>query len=314
MSETREHEKHMATGEPTAESQEPERGRESPPAKTPVSFKDFLHTVALTVFVAFFLKVFIVEAFRIPTGSMENTLLAGDFLLVNKFIYGAKTPRYIPFTDIALPYLTLPAFTKPRSGDIVIFEYPGSKHNHEIVNYVKRCVAGPGDTLLIVNKTVFVNSRQLAVPPTARITSGRSLPKEFNDARVFPEGAGFNEDNYGPLVVPGKGLTITLNPLAAKQWKDVIEGEGHSLEVSGDDIVIDGSPAASYTMAKDYYFMMGDNRDNSLDSRFWGVVPEDLIIGKALMIYWSREDSPHSDNGHSFLSSVRWGRLGMLVH
>src|SRR5512135_1048617 len=108
-----------------------------------------LEIVALTLLAALFLKFFIVEAYRIPTSSMENTLMAGDFVLVNKFIYGARTPRYIPFTWIRLPHVQLPAVYPPRRGDIVVFEFPennADRSPHEAVNYVKRCIALPGDT------------------------------------------------------------------------------------------------------------------------------------------------------------------------
>ncbi len=128
---------------------------------------DYALTITVTLLIAFFLKTFVVEAFRIPSASMENTLHIGDFLFVNKFIYGAETPKTFPLTNIEIPHFRLPALTQPHRGDVIVFEYPGDRDEKKpphTVNYIKRCVAIGGDTLLIQDKTVFVNGREFLLP------------------------------------------------------------------------------------------------------------------------------------------------------
>ena len=280
-------------------------------------FRDSAETIGLTVLAALFLKFFVMEAYTIPTASMENTLLAGDFVLVNKFVFGAKTPRYIPFSGIPIPWFSLPALTRPKTGDIVVFEFPGSPGVYDGQlrdNYVKRCIGGPGDTLVIKNKTVYVNGRQLSLPPQGRLDNTTTIPNGFKDYRIFPRGWAFNEDNYGPLFVPKKGETVHLVPVSLEQYRELIEREGHTVGVNdAGAVLIDGVVSLAYQVQKDYYFMMGDNRDNSLDSRFWGFVPNDLIIGKAMLVYWSWDVSS-SDSGLTHkLASIRWSRIGMIV-
>jgi signal peptidase I len=279
--------------------------------------REYVQVLLLAVFAALFLKFFVVEAYRIPTGSMENTLLTGDFVLVNKFIYGVHTPRYFPFTSIRLPSIRFPAITSPRRGDVVVFEFPGDRageNGREVVNYVKRCVALPGDTLTISNKIVFVNGR--VIPPPHLGKSGRSIvyPRGFHDYRIFPRGAAFNEDNFGPITIPKAGMKVDLTSDDVTEYRDLIEHEGHTVSSRGSSpVLIDGQPAATYAIKKNYYFMMGDNRDNSLDSRFWGFVPADMIIGKAFMVYWSWDESETSGGFFSRLESTRWNRIGSIV-
>lgn len=279
--------------------------------------RDSAETIGLTLLAALFLKLFIMEAYTIPTASMENTLLAGDFILVNKFIFGAKTPQYIPFTAVSIPRFSLPGLMQPKTGDVVVFEFPGSPGVHDgqvVENYVKRCVAGPGDTLVIKDKTVFVNGRQLLLPPQARFENTTIIPNGVRDYRIFPPGSAFNEDNYGPLVVPKKGEEIHLVPASLEQYRELIEREGHSIGINeAGAILIDGAAAIAYQVQKDYYFMMGDNRDNSLDSRFWGFVPDDLILGKAMLVYWSWDISGSAGGLDHKLTSIRWNRMGMIV-
>lgn len=241
---------------------------------------------------------------------MQKTLLAGDFLLVNKFIYGARTPRYIPFTQVRIPSLQLPPLARPMPGDIVVFEFPGLGTDEErtgAVNYVKRCVAGPGDTLRIADGAVFVNGRPLPLPPPATAGSRRAYPRDVVDDRMFPRGSSFNADQYGPIVIPHEGAVVRLDSSTISQWDELIRHEGHEVVTNSDGtITIDGAYRSEYRIEMDYYFVMGDNRNNSLDSRFWGYVPDDLIIGKAMMIYWSwKEEERWSD--------IRWERVGMLV-
>jgi signal peptidase I len=279
--------------------------------------RDVLQIAGATLFIVFFLKTFVIEAYRIPTSSMENTLLVGDFLLVNKFQYGATTPRTIPFTDIAIPFVRLPAFTAPQRGDVMVFEFPllsDQPDAAETIHYVKRCIAVPGDTVMIIDKTVRVNGFALPTPPRARIDFTSTLPKWYADIRIFPPGSAFNTDNYGPVVVPGKGDRIILTQQSLHEWKSLIEQERHSVDVGADGgILVDGAPARTYTIARDYYFVLGDNRDNSLDSRFWGFVPDDNIIGKAIILYWSWDRRPGSEGRFGRFSSIRWDRIGSII-
>jgi signal peptidase I len=279
--------------------------------------REYAQLLLVTLLVALFLKFFIIEAYRIPTGSMENTLLPGDFVLVNKFLYGATSPRYIPFTRIPVPSFQLPAISDPVRGDVVVFEFPYAHAIPEMsdkINYVKRLTGLPGDTVAIVNKEVFVNGEPLQFPSTGRHDRSFLYPKGFRDYRIFPPGANFNEDNFGPLVVPSAGTVIQLTHETVSAFAGIIEHEEHSLTTEDSvRFFLDGHPASTYTIRKNYYFMMGDNRDNSLDSRFWGFVPSDLIIGKAFVIYWSWDESRADAGTLDRFRSTRWNRLGTII-
>jgi signal peptidase I len=279
--------------------------------------RDYAQTIGLTILVALFLKFFIIEAYRIPTGSMEDTLLVDDFVLVNKFIYGAKTPRYIPFTQVRIPFLTLPALSHPKPGDVVVFEFPGDltgSGSNNVVNYVKRCVGAPGDTLMIVNDVASVNGRTVPFPAKGKRDSLLHYSVGVGEYGIFPRGAQFNEDNYGPMIVPKAGDNVKVTPANISQWKTLIEREGHIVLIdNADGINIDGVKKDSYQVEKNYYFMLGDNRNNSLDSRFWGFVREDLIIGKAMILYWSWDRLAMGGGLFNSLTKVRWNRIGMIV-
>lgn len=277
---------------------------------------DYVLTIALTLLVAFFLKTFVVEAFRIPSASMEITLRIGDFLFVNKFIYGAETPKTFPLTNIEIPHFRLPALTEPHRGDVIVFEYPGDRDEKKplrTVNYIKRCVAIGGDTLLIQNKTVLVNGREFLLPAQDRYAPPSDfLPRE-SIAGIFPKGSSFNPDYYGPIIVPYKGMILDLTNGAIEQWRTFIEREDHRVEIAGDGMQIDDTPADTYTVERDYLFMMGDNRDNSLDSRFWGFVPKENIVGKAMFVYWSWDSSVPITSIWEKFSAIRWSRVGRLI-
>jgi signal peptidase I len=208
--------------------------------------KEWAKSILVAFLLFLFIRAFFVQAFKIPTGSMENTLLVGDFLLVNKLVYGPK----IPLTDSRIP-----AIREPKRGDIVVFKYPLDKD----LDFVKRCVALPGDTVEMKNKALFVNGEKIEEPYihliSKRIVPGNPHKEGVNviDNPRFP----LPRDNFGPLIVPG--------------------GE---------------------------YFVLGDNRDNSSDSRVWGFVDRDLIIGTPLFIYFSWDKE-------TFLP--RFGRLGRFV-
>lgn len=295
---------------------------EDPPVKKikKSKSKELFDALLFAALVAFFLKIFFIEAYRIPTGSMENTLLVGDFLLVNKFVYGATTPRSIPFTDIRIPYFRLPALKDPHKGDIVVFDFPGARdevQSKEVVNYIKRLVAEPGDSIQIVNQKLYVNGQEVASPPGAIFDppkTGSKLRENNSDPRIFPKGSGWNEENYGPLRVPKKDDVIKLNADNFEAWKMFIVKEGHSPRLSSDNkVFIDEKEVTEYKAEKDYYFMMGDHRNNSLDSRFWGFMPRESVVGEALLIYWSwNNEIPFSRIGELF-GSIRWNRIANII-
>jgi signal peptidase I len=278
---------------------------------------EYFKAIGFALLIAIVLKLFFIEAYRIPTGSMEQTLLVGDFLLVNKFVYGIATPRSIPFTDTRIPFLRLPGFRNPHKGDVVVFDFPGNRDDlvsKDVINYVKRLIGEPGDTVQIINKVLLVNGKVFENPPDAVFGESIMNPS-ISEARLFPKGCGWNEDNYGPLYVPKKGDIIHLTTQNLESWKTFIMREGHIPGVTVDSkITIDNVPMKDYTVEKDYYFMMGDNRNNSSDSRTWGFVPGENIIGEALLIYWSWDPSIPFSDFSKLVSSIKWDRVGKVIH
>ncbi|MCF6269249.1 MAG: signal peptidase I [Melioribacteraceae bacterium] len=279
---------------------------------------DFIKNLLFALVAALLIKSFLIETSRVPTGSMETTIKVGDFLFVNKFIYGASSPRNIPFTDVALPYFQLPAFKTPEKGEIVVFEYPGDRddlHSNAITNYVKRCIATPGDTIQIIDKVVFINSVEAPIPTHIQYSNPYPRPAGVSHPYIFPKGSGWNEDNYGPYAIPKKGDIIDLHIGNIEWWRTIIDREFGRRVVSKRDgkIFIDEKEVTSYEIKKDYYFMMGDNRDDSADSRFWGLVPHDLIVGEALMIYWSWDPSYSFAEIFKLVGSTRISRIAKIV-
>lgn len=219
-------------------------------------FREYAEWLTMAITIALVIRTLVIQAFRIPSGSMEDTLLIGDFLLANKFIYGAK----LPFTNYRLP-----RWRDPRPGDIIIFEYPVDRSR----DFIKRCVAVSGQKVEVKDKTLFVDDKEVPLPPKGKLGDPRVLPRE-----VIPR------DNFGPVVVP--------------------PGQ---------------------------FFMMGDNRDNSQDSRWWGFLPYDNIKGKAMVLYLSWEWDPNGPGYNGILSvpwlvidsaihlpwRIRWSRIGMII-
>ncbi|MBP6671735.1 MAG: signal peptidase I [Bacteroidetes bacterium] len=237
------------------------------------------------------LNNFIIASFLVPTGSMENEVLTGDFLMVNKFLYGPSTPRNIMFTDIRLPWTTLPGFKDVERGDVIVFEFPGMRDEvkpEAFTFYLKRCMAIGGDTLELRNRVVYINGQPAPIPKNMRFDHLQILPPSFQDERSFPPTAMYNEDNYGPIVIPKKGMIITVTPENYRRWEIFIQRDGHLPELRNDGtITIDGKPTNTYVVEKDYVFGMGDHRDNSLDSRFWGFIPRENIVGTPMFVYFS---------------------------
>jgi signal peptidase I len=281
----------------------------------PRAIRRFLRVLLLAFLIALVLKMFFVEAYRIPTPSMEGTLVTGDFLFVNKFIYGVQSPRTLPLTSIRLPNIQLlPSFDEPERGDVVVFEYPGKTSALETPDvrfYIKRCIGLPGDTIELAAKRVYVNGSKQKDPGLARFDSF-TLDESEIERDIFPKGLPYNRDWWGPQVVPYEGMSVELSLDNLDQWRLFIEREGHTLRFTTEgDIELDNQIQSSYVVESDYYFVMGDNRDNSDDSRYWGFVPSDNIIGQAAFIYWSWDNSP--ENSSELLPIVRWERIFQSV-
>lgn len=280
---------------------------------------NYIKNLFFALIAALLIKTFLIETSRVPTGSMEKTILIGDFLFVNKFIYGTSSPRTIPFTNIRLPYFQLPALAEPKAKEIVVFEYPGDRDElkPEIVNnYVKRCIGVPGDTIEIKEKVVFINGKEFYRPTYIQYSDRYVLPDGMPDPNIFPKGFPWNKDNYGPLVIPKKGDVVNLTPENIEIYRTLIdrELERNAVTLNGREVQIDGINTREYEIKDDYYFMMGDNRDDSADSRYWGFVPRRLVLGETLMIYWSWDPSIPFSNFFELLGSVRLDRIGKLVH
>ena len=357
------------------------------------SGREWTEAIIFAVLAATLIRTFFIEAYVIPTPSMERSLLVGDFLFVSKVNYGPRTPMTpiaFPFAHhtmpligtkaywdgLELPYYRLPGLSTVKKGDVVVFNYPQDTINNRPVdkreNYIKRCQGAPGDTLSVVDGQVYVNGKAAPNPPGEQMEysykttggdinpqildelsvttyEGHTLPAMTSDAaktlkgysnvkdltvQLSPKGVSdpqnpvfphmypmhvqltkaipdykWNVDNFGPIIVPKKGWTVKLDSLTFPLYERAIEVyENNKLEVKGSDIFINGVKTDSYTFKMNYYWMMGDNRHDSEDSRFWGFVPEDHIVGKALFVWMSWDD-----NG-SFFSKIRWSRLFMGIH
>lgn len=380
--------------------------------------REWADAIIFALVAATFIRIFWIEAYKIPTSSMESTLLVGDHLFVSKFHYGARvpiTPIAFPLAHhtlpvlgtkayidlIQLPYFRLPGMEEVERGDIVVFNFPEGdtvyiadqqnsyyllkKRQHipddQIIvrpldkkeNYVKRCVAGPGDTLRIVSGQLYINEERAENPPRMQfnytIQSTESLGQDFlktyqippTDISRIPESKNhkghlytvelseekydkiktlphikdimkkgdesgditsdlfpgqpqsfpYNLDYYGPLVIPKEGETVKLNKKNLPIYKRLIKTYEHNdLEIRGGKLYINGEQTTEYTFRQNYYFMMGDNRHNSQDSRFWGFVPEDHIVGKAWFIWLSLNTDYNFWELHK---KVRWERIFQVV-
>lgn len=374
-------------------------------------FIDWIGTILVALVFVIIIRTFVIEAYNIPTPSMEKTLMVGDYLFVSKISYGPKlpnTPLAFPFThntmpfsnkksystSIQWPFKRLPGLKDIHHNDVVVFNFPEGdtvvaqfpdqnyyslirKYGRNSIlnqypilirpvdkreNFVKRCVGIPGDTLKISHSNIYINNILLIDPENVQfnyyirtngeqigtdklenleITATDRLYNPDHDSYVFaltrkqaenikdlssistvtklentnrqlsylsffPYNPDFlwNEDNFGPIVVPKRGITIALTPKLLPLYMRIIQVyERNKVELKDSLIYINNKPASSYTFNLDYYFMMGDNRHNSADSRIWGFVPEDHIVGKAIFIWLSIDKTKNS------FKKFRWNRM-----
>ncbi|MFZ1748745.1 MAG: signal peptidase I [Saprospiraceae bacterium] len=384
--------------------------------------REWVESIFFAVFAAAFIRMFLIEAYVIPTPSMEGSLNVGDFLFVSKAHYGIRTPMTIAMIPLlhnqipiinkesyisspSLPYYRLPAIEKIEAGKPIVFNWPvgdsvyitssrsyfvsqiqrqpeymmGDRElevkvrNKDFVvrpldkkdHYIKRCVAGPGDSLKIVDRQLYLNNQpvknpthlqflyDILLPPTVTVnnkkldewgidfgdnaiggrelfTSGRAIlfldegqvqkikslasdvqillyPQPSEPTKLFPFDTlitkNWSVDNYGPIWIPKAGVTTPLNLNNLPFYHRIIEVYEHNtLEVKGNDLFINGVKSDSYTFKQDYYWAMGDNRHNSEDSRAWGYVPHDHIVGKPLFIWFSTKEG-------NIRNGINWDRI-----
>ena len=227
-------------------------------------FREFFDSIGVALIAALIIRALIIQSYRIPTGSMKDTLLIGDFLLVNKFIYGINTPNRIIGTKIRIPSTRLPGFKQPKRGDIVVFRFPGD----DTVDYIKRCVAVAGDTVELRESSLYINGE-----PEGR--------EEFL-TKAWDREEGRYLDYYRITRADGRQYVIrkaTRPDFRMRTFGPIVVPQGH-------------------------IFMMGDNRDNSYDSRMWGALADKYIVGQALVIFFSKEPPFFSP-----FSKIHWERI-----
>lgn len=241
---------------------------------------------------------------------MKNSLLEGDFIIISKASYKLSTPAFIPFTNIKLSQTNLISFSKPSRNDVVVFQFPPDLVRIDTItnnHLIKRVIGLPGDSLYIRNKEIYIDGRKLRPPKESLVDLINIKKAGVPDTEIFPPGRRWNSDNYGPIHIPAKGDTIEINSKTIEDWKLIInleQGLG-SVSTEGTVVNINNKPVREYVIKKDYYFLLGDNRDDSYDSRYFGFVPEDAIIGKAKFIYWSLRNDPSL----SFPGNIRFDRF-----
>ncbi|MEO1263036.1 MAG: S26 family signal peptidase [Bacteroidota bacterium] len=375
------------------------------------SSREWTEAIIFAVFAAAFIRMFLIEAYTIPTSSMEGSLKVGDFLFVSKAHYGIRTPKTvlmipllhnrIPKIDresyIAepnIPYTRLPAIDEIERYDPVVFNFPEgdsvyvfpertwsindyrrgavskvrareiSRGKAELVarpldkkdHYIKRCIGLPGDSLQIIDRQVYINGEMAKNPEKMQhltqiispnginpekldeigVNIAESYPQQgiyflnetqretikswgndisvqlltppsANENHLFPHNKNITEgwtvDNYGPVYIPEQGATVDINVENIDLYKRIISNyEENDLEIKDGKIFINGKEATSYTFKMNYYWMMGDNRHNSEDSRVWGFVPDNHVVGKPLFIWFSTK------NGNIF-NGINWSRI-----
>ncbi len=372
----------------------------SPYAKS--QMREWTEAIVFAVFAASFIRMFLIEAYKIPTPSMEGSLLVGDFLFVSKAHYGIRTPMTVVQWPLlhnrlplnagesylekpSLPYFRLPALESIDRNEPIVFNWPVGDSvylspvrsytaqqvrmnpdvKREIGNaplitrpidkkdhYIKRCIAIGGDSLQIINKQVYINGQPVRNPKNLmymyqvqsaglnwqkvadlgiQVPPNKVIPFFLTDEQVgqlkaldpnvvvepvdmSPYSSGlfpfdpvhfgkWTVDNYGPIYIPKKGATVELKPETIALYRRVIDVyEGNEFKEENGQYIINGVPSTTYTFKQDYFWAMGDNRHNSEDSRAWGFVPHDHIVGKPLFIWFSTK------NG-SLTNGINWNRI-----
>ncbi len=279
-------------------------------------FVSWIKTIVSAVLIVMVVNGVLFASFVVPTGSMENTVATGDFLFVNRLIFAPSTPQVIPFINAPLPFYTFPGIREPKQGDVIVFIFPGNRDQIEADRfeyYLKRCIATEGDTLHIVNRHVYVNGKEFALPPNGKYEEEGYYDVQYDMSSTFPPGKNYTRDNYGPIRIPKKGDVIQISASNRIEWETFIRREGHNVGYDGSNIVIDGKAASKYTVERDYVFGMGDNRNNSLDSRYWGFIPKKSIIGTPLLVYWSWDTNLGLKQFFKKLGTIQWSRLGTII-
>lgn len=332
--------------------------------------REWFDALIFAVVVMTIVRSLFFDLFRIPTPSMEKSLLVGDYLFVSKLHYGTRTPITlgIPFTGIYLPGVELPNTRFPGFGEVerldaVVFNWPadeGPIDRRE--HYIKRVMGLPGESLEVRDKQVMIDGAvvpmepgmqqtwdvikteprvqlsgtalaelgvsqviQTSEPSIVRLSATEAAAEEIRGwpwvetirpaiaapspgltALMYPGSKGYTPDNFGPVPIPAEGQTVTFT---AENWEfyatPINRYEGRAFEARPDGtFLIDGQAVSTYTFTQDYFFMMGDNRDNSEDSRFWGFVPMSHVVGKAVMVYFSWDAASRLP---------RFGRLFSLI-
>jgi len=268
-------------------------------------------TLLWAIIVVMFINGAILASFVVPTGSMEDTVMPGDFLFVNKFIYGPSTPQIIPFINQPLPFYKFPGCRKPKQGDVIVFIFPGEQNEvkpDKFEYYLKRCVASAGDTIQVINKRLFVNRKEFPLPKHGKYDL--AIPELY---ATFPGGNLWTKDNYGPIRIPKKGDVIKLTQENIMEWRIFIMREGHDVGTDGTSIYIDNKATQQYVTERDYCWGMGDNRDHSSDSRFWGFIPYDNVVGTPLFVYWSWDPDIKLVHLFSKIASLRLSRIFTII-
>ncbi|MBS1561464.1 MAG: signal peptidase I [Bacteroidetes bacterium] len=250
------------------------------------------------------------RAYNVPTGSMENTVFAGETMLVEKFSYGISTQNLPPVLCDAVPYKQFITFRLPDHGETVIFRHTGERDDDadsRIQLFMKRCIAVSGDLVELRHGELLVNGQLIPPPRTAaQVQFSEAMRGEFNERNqyaTFPVGRLYSPDDWGPMRVPSKGDTLFLSATGYREWASFIRKEGHDVNV--DEETIDNIPASWYIVERTYMFALGDNRTNSVDSRYFGFVPTDDVIGTPLIIL--KAVDPET-------GSFIWNRVGTIIH
>jgi len=232
------------------------------------------------VLCAVVLRVFFFEMYKIPSSSMEPTLIPGDYIMVNKMRYGARLIKFGKLhRENKLEYIRTPGWGSIKKGDVMVFNWPnygslyGKKPDMFGTFVIKRCFGLPGDTVVIKNDGLK--------------NEWMEIPEKQNNLFPFDTTLHWTVSYYGPLFVPGKNKSIRLTPQNARHYKDVMMYEGYKIEIRNDSVFLNKKYSTTYTFTHNFYFMKGDNFYGSQDSRYWGFVPEENIIGKAVIVLFS---------------------------